>query len=279
MLQERSATDVIDALRWPRYELIPVEDVLDQAAALPPGATVTLTSSPGRGIEPTIAAAEQLSRRGFNAVPHVSARLIRSHDHLNTLLNRLSDASIRDIYVIGGDSDTPSGPFADATSLLKQIDTSDVGFEQVGVAGYPEGHPKIPDAHLWETLHEKQTHATYMITQMCFNPRAIIDWLRAARSRGITLPVWIGLPGVASRMHLLRIAGRIGVGESAGFLAKNRGLISRFFTPGQFQPDDMVDDLEAAFGDPVLDIRGFHLYTFNRAHQTVRWCQQRCGDL
>ena len=42
------------------------------------------------------------------------------------------------------------------------------------------------------------------------------------RASGVTLPVHIGLPGVADLTKLLTISGRIGVADSARYLKKNR---------------------------------------------------------
>ena len=49
---------------------------------LPAGATVSVTASPAKGIEATVALCEQLQARGFRAVPHLSARMIRDRAHL-----------------------------------------------------------------------------------------------------------------------------------------------------------------------------------------------------
>ena len=49
---------------------------------------------------------------------------------------------------------------------------------------YPEGHPKISDERLLEVLLEKQRYASYMTTQMSFNPNAIAGWIGRMRSSG-----------------------------------------------------------------------------------------------
>ena len=49
---------------------------------------------------------------------------------------------------------------------------------------YPEGHPDIADDVLLATLLEKQRYASYMATQMCFNPDAITRWIRTAPGAG-----------------------------------------------------------------------------------------------
>ena len=57
-----------------------------------PGATVSVTASPAKGIEATVALCEQLQALGFRAVPHLSARMIRDRAHLSELIAWLEGA-------------------------------------------------------------------------------------------------------------------------------------------------------------------------------------------
>jgi methylenetetrahydrofolate reductase (NADPH) len=52
-------------LLHPKYELIPLKNVLDQTRFLPDGAVVTVTASPQRGMMATIDLAIELKNRGF----------------------------------------------------------------------------------------------------------------------------------------------------------------------------------------------------------------------
>jgi methylenetetrahydrofolate reductase (NADPH) len=273
----RTATfepDVRAAIRGlledPLFELIPLSNLDAQADALPPGAAVSVTASPAKGIEATVGACERLSGRGFRVTAHLSARMIRDRAHLHGLLERIRAAGIESVFVIGGDADQP-GDFPDALALLREIADLGVSFAEVGVAGYPEGHPDIPDARLREALGAKQPFASSMTTQLCFDTGAIGRWLRARREDGITLPAVIGLPGVTELRKLLAISARIGVADSRRFLRKNTSLVGRLVRPGGFDPDTLLAGLAPLAADPVLDIRGLHLYTFNQAETTARW--------
>ena len=73
-------------LRAPTFELIPLKTSMTQAAFLPGGATVSVTASPAKGIEATVAFCEQLQAAGFRAVPHLSARMVRDRAHLADLI-------------------------------------------------------------------------------------------------------------------------------------------------------------------------------------------------
>ena len=64
-------------LATPTFELIPLKGAMDHAAFLPPGARVSVTASPIKGIDATVALCEQLQAAGFQAVPHLAARMVR----------------------------------------------------------------------------------------------------------------------------------------------------------------------------------------------------------
>jgi methylenetetrahydrofolate reductase (NADPH) len=265
---------LIGALARPRFELIPIKGVEEQAAYLPAGATVTVTCSPVRGIEHTLLHAEQLALQGFRAVPHISARLVADTAHLREILQRLDQLNLREIFVVGGDARQPAGTFSGALDLLRAMAEIGHNLDQIGVAAYPEHHPLIDDETLRRALADKQQFATYMVTQICFDPDAIISWLADARQRGIALPVYIGLPGVVDTVHLLRICMKIGVGTAARFASKHAGLAARLLRPGSYQPTELVKRLAPSFGDPWYNIRGLHLNTFNQTRSTEQWRQQ-----
>ena len=61
--------------------------------------------------------------------------------------------------------------------------------------GLPQGHAFIADGPLLEALRAKAAFASYMTTQLCFDPGAIATWLAARRAEGITLRSTSGVPG------------------------------------------------------------------------------------
>ncbi len=251
------------------YELIPLGNVLEQAAYLPEGARVSVTASPGKGMQATVDLALELRRRGFDVSPHISARLIRDRAELEWILKQIDDGGIEGAFVIGGDTTDP-GEFFDALSVLEAME--EIGHNLViGIGAYPEGHHFIPDDKIQQALVDKSRHASYMTTQMCFTPAAIVDWLVRQRESGNGLPVSIGIPGVAELHKLIGISARIGVGESLRFLSKNTGLVGRFVRPGAYGPDDLIIGLADILADPVAAVDSFHCYTFNRVEKTEQW--------
>ena len=265
---------LVEALAQPRFELIPMEGAIERAALLPEGAKVTVTCSPTRGIESTLLLGEKLLERGFRIVPHIAARLVADRAHLDEIVRRLDDLGVREIFVIGGDAKKPVGAFSSAVELLSAMADSGHDFEHVGIGGHPEAHPNIDDETLRQTLLDKRPFATYIVSQMCFDPDAILNWVADIRRRGKVLPVYIGLPGVVERKKLLQISLKIGVGDSARFLTKYTQVLTRFLKPGGYSPDELVKNLAPFVEDQDYNLAGFHIYTFNQVESTEEWRRQ-----
>jgi methylenetetrahydrofolate reductase (NADPH) len=254
-----------------RFELIPLRGALELAlAALPGGATVTVTASPVRGLEPTIELAVDLAGHGFDAVPHLAARSVRDRGHLADLLARLDAAGVRAAFVVGGDAGE-HGAYPDGISLLRAMEELGHRFEELGVPAYPEGHVRIPDDVLLDALLAKQAHVSSMTTQLCFHGNAIGRWIRAARRAGVTLPLLIGMPGPVDLARLLRISARVGVASSTRYLRKNPGLVGEALRRRSFRPDVLLDEIGAVVADPAADVRGLHLFTFNQVGASAAW--------
>src|SRR5699024_3257593 len=80
------------ALATARYEVLPVDGVLNEVAHLDAGSCVTVTSSQTKGVDATVTLAEQLTQRQLRPVPHLAARLIQNQEHLVSILDRLATA-------------------------------------------------------------------------------------------------------------------------------------------------------------------------------------------
>jgi methylenetetrahydrofolate reductase (NADH) len=253
-----------------KYELIPLDSVIAKAEALPKGSAVTITASPSHGIEATFDVAEALRARGHDVTPHLSAHMIRDRSHLQELLDRARAAGLTKAFVVGGDA-RDRGVFHDGVMLLQAIDELGHPFTEIGVPGYPEGHPDIGDDVLVAALKEKQKLATSMTTQMCFNPMALMTWLARMRSEGVTLPVHLGVPGVAELTKLLAISARIGVADSARYLQKNRAMVGHLMRGGSFGPDAFLEALAPTLVDRAAHVQALHVFTFNQVANTADW--------
>ena len=263
----------------PTFELIPLKNARDQAAALPRGATVSVTASPGKGIEATVELTIELERAGLRAIPHLSARMIRDRAHLATILTRLQDEGIDRAFVVGGDAEEP-GEFLDGLSLLRAMADLDKLPAELGCPCYPQGHPDIPDDILLQALRDKAPLVRYMTTQLCFDPRAIGSFIAARRAEGIALPVKLGIPGVAEIPKLLSISARIGVRDASKFVLKNARFVGQLLrSGGTYRPTQLLRQLAPVLADPAADVMGLHVYTFNNVAATEAWREEERRSL
>jgi methylenetetrahydrofolate reductase (NADPH) len=258
-------------LREPRYEVIPVQGIEQKVAALPSGATVTVTASPKLGLERTLDVSVALAARGYTVVPHLAARMVTGRGHLERLLQRLEGTSIREAFVVGGDADPPAGAYGDAGDLLEELATLAHPFARIGVGGYPEGHPLASDEQLVEALLRKQPYASHLVTQLCFDAGALAAWAADIRAAGVRLPIVVGLPGVVERRRLAEISLKSGVGVSLRYLRRHTRELVTLARARRYDPTPLATEVaEYALG-PSLGLRGVHLFTFNQVEPTRDW--------
>ena len=255
------------------FEVIPMKNTAEKARDLPAGATVSVTASPDKGMIATVELAEALANDGYRIVPHISARLLESEAELRTIVDRMRDAGATRVFVVGGDVQVGTA-FEDAMAVLRALEPLDHPFTEIGVAAYPEGHPSIPEHVLQSSLQEKQHHASYMATQMCFDASKIATWIEREREAGVTLPLVVGIPGVTDPARLLTIGARIGVGQSLRYLRKNRSTVFNLMKPGPYDPTKLVDKLAPLALDPEANAIGLHVFTFNQIVPTVEWFEK-----
>lgn len=262
-----------------RFEVLPLGRSEEEAARLPEPVRLTVTSSPRHGPDESLDMARRLRTHGHSVTIHLAARMVRGPAHLDELLNGMADVGVDDVLMIGGDATPPLGPYSSALELLPLVYGHPRCPREIGIAGYPEGHPLIGDEELVEALERKSACASYITTQMCFDADAVLGWVRRTRGRGVKLPVLAGVPGVVDRRRLLEVAMRIGVGPSLAFVRKQRGLRS-LLGKSKVMPDPPYEAVASALGDRELGISGFHFYTFNQLCDTWKWhCERTQSDL
>lgn len=263
---------LVPLLENPRYEISPARRIEHAVAgSLVPGATVTVTASPVRGLEATVAVTERLAGAGYRVVPHLSARLLRDGAHLSELVDRLLACGVDDVFVSAGNADPPAGPFDSALPVLQRLTELERPFASTGIAGYPESHPRIGDDITVQAMWDKRRHATYIVSNLCFDPPALGRWITRVRARGVTLPIFVGLPGPVERARLLQMAARASAGDPARFLAGHKSWLLRLGMPGGFQPERFLFRAAGTLTSPAAGVAGLHLYTFNQVRETEAW--------
>ncbi|WP_432492198.1 methylenetetrahydrofolate reductase [Kineococcus gypseus] len=255
------------------YEVLPFGGTAEAVLAhVPRSVPLTVTASPSRGTDATLALTERLSAEGYRVAPHLSARMVPDAARLREVVERLRAAGTTSVFVVGGDAQH-AGEFPDARSLLQALHELEHPFTDIGIAGYPEGHASLGRDVLERSLAQKAPLAHHVVTQVCFDAGAITAWAREVAALGVHLPVRVGVPGAVGREKLLRISAGIGVGESARFLRKQPGLLRRFFTPRGYDPGPVLAGLAGQFDAPGHHLAGLHVFTFNDVAGTEAWRQ------
>jgi methylenetetrahydrofolate reductase (NADPH) len=273
MMRQRARADVLEGLlNRVRYEVLPTLGVVDDVyGGLPMGAKVTVTASPSKGLEATLDTSERLAALGFDVVPHLAARMIAGRGQLAEITSRLQSAGITKVFVPAGDADLQAGAYNSALQVLEDLANAGHPFAEVGITGYPESHPSIHDDLTIQAMWDKRRHATQIVSNLTFDPNVLATWVRRVRARDVRLPILIGLPGPVERVKLLRMATKIGVGESTRFLAKNASVFARIASPGGYDPIRFLGRAAATLGREDLNVAGLHLFTFNQVAETEAW--------
>ena len=252
------------------------DDVAALKSAAPEGTRVYLSAVPTRPQEELVEAASRVRAAGLEPVPHLAVRNFASADRLGDFIDRLTgEAGVRRLLVIAGDRDTPAGPFHGALEAIDSGLISRRGIVEIGISGYPDGHPRIADHELARLMAGKLEAAggtglaVHLVTQFCLDARPILAWLMRLRDLGIDVPVRVGLAGPTSLPTLMRYARRCGVRASAQGLTRSAGLVKHLL--GAAAPDGIVRALAEGNADGRLGEIAPHLFSFGGADATARW--------
>src|SRR6266508_3765744 len=191
------------------------EEVAALAAVAPASTSVYISAVPKRPAQEAIEAAARLRKAGFEPVPHLAARGFASTRALDDFLARMSgEAGVVRLLVIAGDREEPTGEFRSAIEVIDGGALQRHGICEIGVAGYPDGHPRLLQQDLDRALADKIRAAestglaVHIVTQFCFDAQAILQWIARLRDFGLEHPVRIGLAGPTNLAILFLMAQR-----------------------------------------------------------------------
>lgn len=247
------------------------------AAELPVGTRVYVNHLPRHSLGESLAALVALREAGLEPVPHIAARRIASREALRAYLARaVAEAGVAKALVIGGDTTEAAGPYADAGALVADGVLAECGIREVGLPGYPEGHPSIPRPVLARLLAERldllraQGLGAHILTQFSFAPARVIEYAVEAARTAPGVPVYVGLAGPTDPLRLLRFAQRCGVSASLRALrAQGMGAI-RLVTHTD-PMDQLVAVARHCAGAAECNVVGVHLFSFGGVAQTAAW--------
>lgn len=160
------------------------------------------------------------------------------------------------------------GGFSYAKDLIKYIrDTYDDYFD-IGVAGYPEGHPEEEDVdQLIVYLKEKvDAGATFIITQMFYDVDNFINWVHKCRAAGITVPIIPGIMPISTYDSFMRRAKWCEINVPPAFLEQLEAVKN-----DDAQVREVGTQLVADMCTKIVDagIKHLHFYTMNLEKATL----------
>jgi methylenetetrahydrofolate reductase (NADPH) len=255
-------------------------DGLREAAPLiRPNTQVAVTFLPGEEMAQRVEAAKLVRALGFEPIVHLSARRLTSKDELDGYLARITgEAAVKRVFLIAGDPPEPEGPFADSLQVIESGLLEKHGITIAGVGGHPEGHPNVSKDDLWVWMERKiaalreRGIVPLVVTQFAFDDDAIVAWVKEMRTRGIDVPVRLGVPGPAGIKRLLGFAKRCGVGASANVMKKYGVSLTNLI--GSAGPDKLVDSLDRKLSDEEHGRVRLHLYPFGALTASAEWINQ-----
>ncbi len=246
-------------------------------ASLPPGTDIYVSYLPGDDMTKRVDIAKALRDGGYNPVLHVPARQMLNREYLDEYIAAAARAaSINRVLLIAGDTTRPRGPFATSLDVIKSGVLQKHGVRHVDVAGHPEGNVGMAPDDLIRVLIDKRDAARAagltmgVVTQFCFDPHPIADWLKSVHAAKLDCPIRVGLAGPANPATLMKFALRCGVGNSLLALQKHVGTIGRLLK--DTGPDGVVRGLADSLDSDVgARVENFHFFPFGGLTKTTAW--------
>ena len=208
---------------------------------------------------------------GLETMAHLTC-IGSSPENVVDFLNDLTSAGVNNVLALRGDPPNEAAPgyspcptLQHASDLVSLIRSShpDLG---IGVAGYPKPHPESlsPEADLSYLKFKLDNGADFSITQLFFDNRMYFDFVKMARSAGITKPIIPGILPVVSLKVIKRIVSLCCVDIPADFLAT---LEEADLRGGAAEVQKVGVAFARRQAQELLDagVPGVHIYTLNRA--------------
>jgi methylenetetrahydrofolate reductase (NADPH) len=211
----------------------------------------------------------------LTVTPHLTC-VCSAKPEIEAIVRKYVDNNIENIMALGGDEPKDGGcsssssageGFAYARDLVEFIKKKFPSL-CIGVAGYPEGHPKTPNRlKEIEFLKAKvDAGADFICTQLFFDNHLFYDFCERCVLAGITVPIFAGIMPITSIRTMVRMAEL-----SAGtlFPARLQKALARA------EDDDHVEKAGVHWATEqvrdLLDnnVRGIHFYTLNRSKATL----------
>jgi methylenetetrahydrofolate reductase (NADPH) len=229
-----------------------------------------------RTLETCLALREMMNE---DIVPHISC-LGLTREQIEVHLQNYTELGINKLLALRGDVPEGTKSVDDvfippdglryANELVSYI--KERGGFQVLVACYPEGHPEAPtiQSDIDNFMRKVEAGADAAITQYFYNNAAYFQFVKDVRSRGVDIPIVVGLMPVAPYDQVVHFSGKCDADIPLWIRKRMEGY-----------QDDPASQLDLAVEIAVRQTEelfkngapGIHFYTLNRADVTLRVCE------
>ena len=183
-------------------------------------------------------------------------------DDIDATLAAMREAGLENVLALRGDSvpGVATNDFHFAKDLIPVV--REAGF-CVGAAAYPEGHIDCLDfKKSIEHLKEKQdAGAQFFVTQLFFDNDCAFEFLEAARSAGITVPITFGIMPFLSKAQISRMVFMCGASLPSPIIK----LLARYEEdPESLRAAGIEYACDQMEGLAQAGVDGIHVYTMNQ---------------
>ena len=253
---------------------------VEVAALLPTNTCVYIPSLPGLPLARTLEAIAAVRDAGLDPVPHVSARRILNEEEFRAFLKEaVARHAVHRVLLLGGDEPRPKGPFTDSLQILESGLLADSGIREIGVAGYPEGHPRISASALLSAfdkkrrLSQEQGLGMYVVTQFSFAPHRVVEYCANLARTAPDVSIYAGIAGPTDPVALARYAQRCGVSVSLRALRALGSGIARLVTNSDPR-EQLITLARYSLQREPSNLVGVHIYSFGGAVRTAAWMRE-----
>lgn len=253
------------------------DEIPELAALLPTGTRVFVNHSPRHALEDALPALARLHRMGLDPVPHIAARRVPSHAAARAFLQRaVGDCGVTKVLLVGGDDPQPKGPYDSGAALLRDEVLLDSGIREIGLPGYPEGHPRISGHVLEASLADKlalakaQGFGAHVVSQFSFAPTRVVEYCARLAHEHPGVPMYAGMAGPTEPLKLLKFAQRCGVSASLRAL-KDQGIGAIKLVTHTDPGEQLAALAHYCMSQASCNVVGVHLFSFGSALRSAAW--------
>ena len=255
---------------------------------LPQSTRIYIAHIEGVPIEEMVETAKRLASERFNVMPHFPARIIKDKSMLDDWINRYQgEAGIEQALLLAGGVSKPHGDYENSMQLVETELFEKYNFKHLHFAGHPEGNKDIDsdgsnknvDAALsWKQKFKERTDiALALTTQFCFEAEPVIEWANSLTSKGIDIPIHIGVAGPAKLQTLIKFSIACGVGPSLRVLQKRAKDVKKLLLP--FEPNEFLETLaEHKKTNPGFNITNVHFFPLGGINVNASWIKSATNN-